>query len=124
MDTLFIIFICTFVSGAMAIGFTLLLGAHLFKKMEQNFPKYYKNLGSPTTFPASGIMPKPGDYMRSMTGSLFVVSLVFRGLPKKFPDDIDLSDFAIYTRVAYTIALILFLLTGVLLLIVSNFSGI
>jgi uncharacterized membrane protein len=85
---------------------TGILVAHkLFKLLKKRYASYYQSIGKPLTIAYGNATFE--EYVQLMKGSLFMYSVVFKGIPQNFPKDKDLRKLAQAIRISMTIMLIL-----------------
>jgi hypothetical protein len=93
-----------FFTFAVLLGRGIILGHLLFKSLKKKYPSYYKSIGEPIVFAPCNLTSHA--YSRLMKGSNFGNSMVFRGIPKDFPNDIGLRKRAQALRIIFAILLI------------------
>jgi hypothetical protein len=85
----------------------MLLAHQLFKLLNKKHTSYYESIGRPHTFVYGNATFK--EYIQLMKGSLFMYSMVFKGIPKNFPKDKDLRKLAQTIRIIMAVMLVLFI---------------
>jgi hypothetical protein len=108
METFFII---NYIAVAISLVLVMLLVYQLFKLLEKTHPSYYKTIGRPL---ANGPMHYDIEdifsiYVRLLKGWFFAYAMVFRGIPRGFPEDNSLRKLARVIRISLTVLICLFI---------------
>jgi hypothetical protein len=109
IETLFII---TFGISAISSGIAMFLSFLLFRSLKKNYAVYYKSIGEPIVVMFAKLTDTEDEvirnYIRGLKGAAFGYRMIFRGVPKRFPGDVDLRRLAQSVRVIATITLVSF----------------
>lgn len=116
MHYLEIFLIIVFGIFAVSMGVAMLLAYRLFNLLKKNHIKYYKSIGEPIVLIPINLTSE--SYTQALKGGIFGYAMVFRGIHKNFPKDIDLRKLAQAIRITLAMLLVLF----VTLVIVVIFS--
>jgi hypothetical protein len=97
--------------AAVSLVLAMLLVHRLFKLLEKTYPSYYKTIGRPlVTGPMHyDIEDMFNIYVRLLKGSFFGYAMVFRGVPRGFPEDNSLRKLARVIRISLTVLICLFI---------------
>jgi len=108
MKTLQIITLVTFAVEATGIGAGLLTSERLFRVLEKNYPRYYKQIGQPTALRFIAF-PTSSDISRRLRSNALTLSLVFKGIPAGFPKDRKLQKLASAIRYLFAGLFVVFI---------------
>lgn len=91
--------------GAVFQFIGLLLSHRLFTSLKKRYANYYRSVGSPIAFTPP--LVTSSVIVQVIKSSLYLNSLVFRGVPKDFPKDIGLMRLAKILRIILGVVLVL-----------------
>jgi hypothetical protein len=106
MDNMKILALITFWFGFILAMSGTLLSFMFFKTLKKNYATYYKSIGEPLAI--APVNFTESSYAQLLKGSVFLYSMVFRGIPKDFPKDIGLRKLARAIRIVLVILTVLF----------------
>lgn len=86
----------------------MILSTLLFDALEKNYPRYYKSIGQPKVFVIDERFPPWESYMQRLRSANFAYTMVLKGIPKNFPKDTTLRNYARSIRYLLTALIILF----------------
>jgi len=93
------------------IGMTLTV--RLFHSLGKDYPPYFKLIGKPIVFGFMTI-PSMDDYTKRLKALSFIYSMVFKGTPRDFPQDVKLRKLAKAVQYIFSALVILFIVLVVL----------
>jgi hypothetical protein len=105
MQNIKIAMLVIFSIGAVFQLVGILLSHRLFTSLKKRYAKYYKSAGSPIAFIPPDITSTV--IVRAIKSSLYLNSLVFRGVSKDFPKDANLMKLANLIRIILGAILVL-----------------
>lgn len=105
MQDIKIAILVTFSIGVVFQFAAILLSHKLFTSLRKRYVKYYKSVGSPIAFTPPLITSSV--IVQVIKSSLYLNSLVFRGVPKDFPKDVSLMRLAKILRIILGVVLVL-----------------
>lgn len=97
MQDIKIAMLIIFSIGAVFQLIGLLLSHRLFTSLKKRYTEYYKSVGSPIAFTPP--LVTSFVIVQVIKSSLYLNSLVFRGVPKDFPKDVSLMRLAKILRI-------------------------
>jgi len=96
--------------GLLVLGISL--SFMLFRKLKKSHVTYYESVGEPLAL--APINPTEGSFIQLLRGNVFLLRLVFKGIPKKFPKDLGLRKLAWVLRIVFAAVIVLFILLVIL----------
>ncbi len=105
MQYIDILVLINFFACAVSLSFGVLSVYRLFKVLEEKHPSYYKSIGKPIVLAPTDI--SWDSYIQLLKGGFFGYAMVFRGIPKGFPEDSNARKLAKFIRFALTTLLAL-----------------
>lgn len=112
MQNIQALFIVNFGFCFVLLGAVVQLSNLLFRLLKKNHADYYKAIGEPIVIMSiAHLADTEEEYIRNNIRSrrsvFFTYRMVFRGLPKDFPEGVKLRKLALATRIVLTTFLIL-----------------
>lgn len=82
----------------------------LYRELRISYPEYYKSIGEPKAFAFTMSFPTSAEYDKRTKGTVFIYSMLGRGIPKDFPKNLKLRRLANVTRYLLALVIVLFVL--------------
>lgn len=120
MNILLIITLVVFAIEFASLGVGLLCGYIFFNTLEKKYPKYYKRIGRPKIMGYTEYAPTRSDFAQRVSGTNYLYSTAFKGLPANFPNDNRLKRLARILRYLLFEILAFFIVLVVLFFCISR----
>lgn len=99
MEEARILMLTIFVCCITLLFVSILTGHQLFTSLRKKHAEYYEAIGRPIAILPPAVLPSVAIIIQVLKTTLFLNSLLFKGIPKEFPKDAGLVKLAKLNRI-------------------------